>query len=161
MIRSSLDSSSARSIIGRPRIASPKDRPAAGRERTTGRGLSSPACRFPHRSLVLVLSARMDSITSYQTAHGAPVTTPVTFYRTLTAHRERARGGPGPFLLGFLLRLLHQADGLDGLGLGRIHVAGLASSLSLADQLGRVGAAALRASDGPRGLHVLGAAARS
>src|SRR4029434_354928 len=43
--------------------------------------------------------------------------------------------------------LLHQADGLDGLRLGGIHVAGLASSLSLTDQLGRVGATALRAGE--------------
>ena len=55
--------------------------------------------------------------------------------------------------------LLHQADGLDGLRLGGIHVAGLASSLSLTDQLGRVGATALRAGERPRGLDILGAAA--
>src|SRR5262249_52147843 len=57
--------------------------------------------------------------------------------------------------------LLHQADGLDGLRLGGIHVAGLASSLSLADQFRRVGAATLRASQRPRRLHILRAAARS
>src|SRR5262245_12018785 len=80
------------------------------------------------------------------------------------AERRRAPGhDPGALVapaFGAFPSLLHQADGLDGLRLGGIHVAGLAGSLSLTDQLGRVGAAALRAGERPRGLNILRAATR-
>src|SRR6059036_1792859 len=56
--------------------------------------------------------------------------------------------------------LLHQADRLDGLRLRGVHVPGLASSLSFADQLGGVAAAALRASERARRLNILRAAPR-
>src|SRR5438093_1134268 len=56
-------------------------------------------------------------------------------------------------------KLLHQADRLDGFRLRGVHLPGLTSSLSLADQLDRVAAAGLGTCDRTGRLDILRAAA--
>src|SRR4030095_13523873 len=77
--------------------------------------------------------------------------------------KQRLQGGEPPGALALLRQellqtLLHQVDSLDGLRLGNVHLAGLASGLCLADQLGRV-RAGLGTGDTGR-LDILRAAAR-
>src|SRR5439155_219443 len=57
-------------------------------------------------------------------------------------------------------KLLHQADRLDGFRLRGVHLPGLTSSLSLADQLDRVAAAGLGTCDRTGRLDILRAATR-
>src|SRR4030095_12764971 len=79
--------------------------------------------------------------------------------------KQRLQGGEPPGALALLRQellqtLLHQVDSLDGLRLGNVHLAGLASGLCLADQLGRVRAARLGTGGRAGRLDILRAAAR-
>src|SRR5438552_17536326 len=73
--------------------------------------------------------------------------TPGAFYRRLRITSQQ--------------RLLHQTDRLDSLCLCGVHVACLASRLSLTDQLRRIATPGLGAGERTRCLHVLLSTARS
>src|SRR5438552_16233623 len=73
--------------------------------------------------------------------------TPGAFYRRLRITSQQ--------------RLLHQTDRLDSFRLCGVHVACLASRLSLTDQLRRIATPALGAGERTRRLHILRATAGS